>query len=120
MQRLRTFKNLKIIVSRYAANYYLDDETWLFFNDLLKEIPIKTYDQENFLRNNHFIEIKDSLYYYFVHIKDFMVKEGLSPIDFEKERIAEMIVNRRKVELLKKMQEEIYHEATLKGKIEVY
>jgi hypothetical protein len=105
---------------RYAANYYLDDETWLYFNDLLKEIPIKTYDQENFLRNNRFIEIKDSLYHYFVHIKNFMVKESLSPLDFEKDRIAEMIVNRRKVELLGKMQEEIYHEASTKGKIEVY
>ena len=105
---------------RYAANYYLDDENWLFFSDLLKEIPIKSYDYENFLRNNRFIEIKDSLYFYFVNIKNFMIKESTSPVDFEKERIAEMIVNRRKVELIDKMQQEILQEATAKGKIKVY
>ena len=37
---------------QYALNYFLDDNTWLLFDDLLKEIPINTYDKEQFLQNN--------------------------------------------------------------------
>ncbi len=106
--------------SRYAANYYLDKEIWLFFNDLLKEIPIQTNDHESFLRSNRFIETKDSQYIYFLNIIDYKTKHATSPIDFEKDRIVEMIVNRRKMELLNKVHQEIYNEAIEKGKIEVY
>lgn len=106
--------------ARFAANYYLDDENWLFFNDILKEIPIKTYDHENFLRNNRFIETKDSLFHYFIHIRDFKIKESVSPLEFEKIRIAEMLINRRKTLLLNNLREDIFKDATEKGKIEVY
>ena len=43
---------LEIYCHQAAINYFLDDNTWLLFDDLLKEIPIKTYDKEQFLKNN--------------------------------------------------------------------
>ena len=39
---------------QFATNFYLDDSSWLLFDDLLKEIPIQTYNKELFLQNNHF------------------------------------------------------------------
>ncbi|HXC05762.1 MAG TPA: hypothetical protein VNZ86_13465, partial [Bacteroidia bacterium] len=46
----------------FAENFYLDDNSWLLFDDLLKEIPIETYNKELFLRNNRFVEVADSLH----------------------------------------------------------
>ncbi|MDE5605953.1 MAG: hypothetical protein K2I68_01465 [Bacteroidales bacterium] len=40
-----------------ADNYYLEEDQWLYFNDLLREVPIQTYNQDNFLKNNRNIEI---------------------------------------------------------------
>ena len=34
---------------QFASNFYLDDSSWLLFDDLLKEIPIQTYNKELFL-----------------------------------------------------------------------
>lgn len=130
--RISVFKNLILSekphdktrleneAKRYAANYFLDDNVWLLFDDLIKEVPIKTYNQEAFLKNNRFIEIKDADFYYLVNIKGFMIKESLSPLGFEKERIRNIIVNKRKVDLIKNTHQAIYKEALKNSEFEIY
>ncbi len=105
---------------QFAANFYLDDSTWLFFDDLLKEIPINTYNKELFLQNNRLVEVSDSTYNYFVNIKGFKIRNSLSPISLERENIKNIILNRRKIQLIAKMKEDIYTEAMNTKKIELY
>ena len=105
---------------QFAANFYLDDSTWLFFDDLLKEIPINTYNKELFLQNNRLIEVSDSSYNYFVNIKGFKIRNSLSPMGVEKENIKNIILNRRKLQLIAKMKEDIYNDAVNTNQIEVY
>jgi len=105
---------------QYADNFYLDDNTWLLFDDVLKEIPMKLYDKEAFLQNNRTIEAQDSTHFYFVNIKGFMTKNSTSPLSFEKANIKNIILNKRKVGLIKKMRDDIYNEG-LKNKVfEIY
>jgi len=47
---------------QYASDYFLDNSNWLPFTDLLKQIPIKTYNQEDFLKNHRDLEYSDSAY----------------------------------------------------------
>lgn len=105
---------------QYAINYFLDDNTWLLFDDLLKEIPIKTYDKEQFLKNNRYIEIKDSTGIYLVNIKGFKTKEGHSPLGFEKENIKNIILNKRKLTLIDQMEKNLYQEAIKKNDFEIF
>jgi hypothetical protein len=105
---------------KYAANFYLDDSTWLYFNDLLKEIPIKTYDQEDYLKFHRYIEMDDSLYSYFVNIKGFQIKESVSPLSFEKENVKKIILNKRKLKLIEEMQDNVYKDALKNNDFEIY
>ncbi|MFM7217699.1 MAG: hypothetical protein ACKO1U_06750 [Bacteroidota bacterium] len=105
---------------QYAVNYYLDDETWLLFDDLLKEIPIKTYDKEQFLQNNRVLEITDNNSLYLVNIKGFMIKNSLSPLSFERNNIRQLIVNERKLKLLEEMERQAYQEALKNGEVELF
>jgi hypothetical protein len=105
---------------QYAINYYLDDNTWLLFDDLLKEIPIKTYDKEQFLQNNRNIEIEDSSLIYLVNIRGFMIKNSLSPLSFERKNIITMIVNERKLKLIEDMEHQAYEDARKSGDVEIY
>ena len=105
---------------QFAINFYLDDSSWLLFDDLLKEIPIQTYNKELFLQNNRFVEVSDSLNDYFVNIKGFKIRNSLSPLAFEKENIKNLILNKRKLELITKMKEEVYNDAVNSKKIEIY
>ncbi|HEY6163015.1 MAG TPA: hypothetical protein VI112_17440 [Bacteroidia bacterium] len=111
--------SLQSYCTQFAENYFIDNKTWLLFDDLLKEIPIKMYDKELFLQNNRFVEVQDSLNYYFVNIKGFKIKNSLSPLSFEKENIRSIILNRRKLDLVAKMKEDVYNEAVKKNEFEI-
>ena len=105
---------------QYAENFFLDENNWLLFDDVLKEIPIKLYDKEQFLQNNRIIETQDSIFYYFVNIKGFMIKKSASPLSFEKENIKNIVLNKRKVDMIIKMREDIYNEAVRNKAFEIY
>jgi hypothetical protein len=112
-------KKLHDFCVKYAVNYYLDDQNWLLFNDILKEIPINTYNQEEYLKNNRTIEIQDSGFSYLLSIKGFMIKDGISPLSFEKKNIREIIINKRKLKLVEDMQKDVYANAVKKGAFEI-
>lgn len=104
---------------KFAGNYYLDDKNWLLFEDLLKEVPIETYDQEVFLRNNRNLEVRDGDYLYLVNIKDFMVRESLSPLSFEKGNIRNLILTRRKMDRVKSQRRMLLKKAMNEGRAEL-
>lgn len=116
----RDRKLLEDYCHQYAINYYLDDESWLLFNDLLKEIPIKTYDEEQFLKNNRYVEIEDSSNIYLVNISGFKIKESTSPLSFEKDNIKSIIINKRKLLLIEDMEKKVYDESLKNNDFKIY
>ena len=112
--------NLAEECEKYAADYFLDDQNWLLFNDLLKQIPIKTYNQEEFLKNHRDLEYQDSLYTYLVRFRDFKIKESISPLSFEKERVKNIILNKRKIDLIQIMHNDIYEKALKNADFEIF
>lgn len=104
---------------QFASDFRLDEENWILFDELLKSVPIKTYSQEHFLRNNRIIEISDSANIYLIKIIDFKIRESLSPLAFEKENIKAIILNKRKLELIKKMETEAIRKALSRNEVEI-
>ena len=96
------------------------DQLVQLFDDLLKEIPIKTYNKEQFLQNNRLVEVQDSAYIYFVNIKGFKIKDSVSPLSFEKDNIKNIILNKRKLELIDSMNKDIYDNALKNKNFEIY
>jgi len=113
-------ETLETYCREHASNFFLDDESWLLFDDLLKEIPIKTYNEEVYLQNHRYIEITQSPYIYMVLFKDFKIKESVSPLSFERENIRNVIINKRKLELIKNMQKDVMMTAIENNDFEVY
>jgi len=103
-----------------AVDFYLNDEHWISFNELLKRVPLEVFNQEIYLKNNKYIEIKDHPYWYFIHLRDFKIKEDVSPFDFQKERIKSIILNKRKIKLLNSLEEDIYQNAAENNHFEIY
>jgi len=113
-------ESLEKLCQQEAANFFLDDNVWLIFNDLVKEIPIKTYNQEDYLKTHEFIEMEDSTFNYFVHIKGYKIKESLSPLSFEKENIKSILLNKRKLTLLENLRKETYNDAVKHSNFTIY
>lgn len=112
--------SLENYIEKFSDLYYHDDETWILFNDVLKYVPINTYSQESFLQNNRKIEIDEGGVIYFVCFSDFMMKDGESPLGFEKENIRQIIINKRKLQIISKMRQEVYQSALTGNGFEIY
>jgi hypothetical protein len=111
---------LSEMAEKYAADYFLDDQNWLLFNNVMNQIPVKTYNQEEFLKYHRDVEVQDSAYTYLVRFKDFKIKESISPLSFEKVRIKNIILNKRKIDLINKMHQDVYDHALKNNDFEVF
>ena len=111
---------IDFLSKQFATSFYIGDETWIRFDDLLQQLPIQTFNQELFLKNNSYIEIKDKPFIYLIRFKDYMISEGSSPLELETENIRNIILNKRKQSFLRSMHEELYSKA-LRGELfEIY
>jgi hypothetical protein len=115
-EKLATFCN------QYASNYFLNDNVWLMFDDVLKEVPIETANQDIFLQNNnnHIVQIADTNNTYYLGIKGYMVKNSISPLSFEKDNIKKIVLNKRKMDLVEKMKLNSFEQAQEHNDVELY
>jgi hypothetical protein len=103
-----------------ADNYYLDSN-WLFLDDITKEIPLnENYNQQRFLANNKYIQLEENNILYILYIIDFKIKNSLSPIEFEKEKIKDILLYQRKLKYLKDLEKNLIKNAKEKGEIKYY
>lgn len=102
---------LKKFCEENAMSYQIEDTSWQWMDELERLIPFDYTSQESFLGRSKFYETQDSSMVYMVRIKDYKSKEGVSPLEFERPVIKSLIINIRKQEILRKMEEDIYREA---------
>lgn len=112
--------SLEVYIENFADLFYLNDETWILFNDVLRYLPINTYNQEAYLQNHRKIEIKEEPWVFLVNFTDFKVKDGVSPLSFEKENISQIIINKRKLEIIGEMRDEVFQSALDNNDFEIY
>ncbi len=105
---------------QFAENSFIDDNTWILFDDLLKEVPLQEYNPELFLKGNKTLEFSDSAHVYFLNIKGFKIKNNTSPLSFEIQNIRNIIINKRKLKLVDDMKKQLYLKAKDAGSFEVY
>jgi len=105
---------------QYADKYdYLVDE-WNLFDTFLEEIPDVINNQEQYLRYNNFIETQDSLFYYLVNIKDCRLKSTVAPLNYVSDNIRYIILNKRKIEFIKELENDSYNDALNRNSFEIY
>lgn len=103
-----------------AASYFLDQQSWFVFNDILRDMPINPSNQESFLRSNNFVERTDEFYRYFLNIRDYRLEGSPSPLDFQSQNLRTIILNHRRQSLINELRQDIYREAVKSSIFEIY
>lgn len=111
---------LKEYCLQYAKGFDIFIDNWVDFETVKNNIPQKIDDDIRFLTRNNEIELKDSNYYYFVHIQEYKLKNELAPLEFVGYEIKNLIINQRKIEFLKQIEKNIYTEGIRKNRFKVY
>lgn len=104
-----------------ALNYHLDTTNWIFFDKVLEKIPL-----ENNIHISSFIKSKKNIHFienntaYYLNVLDYKLKDEISPIAFEKEKIKTIILNQRTQKLRKELNDNLYMDALNKQRIIIY
>lgn len=115
----KDIQSLTDYCSQFANKYDEFNDSWINFTELLINLPINI-DQNIFLKTNKTIETKDSLFYYFVNIRAIKFIQEVAPFEYVKSRISKIIINKRKLELLKNLEQDLYQDAITNKEVEIY
>lgn len=111
---------LKEYCVKYCEKYSLDNEKWIFFNDIIQEMPLRIDNKKQYLQYNRYIEVRDTSYLYLVRIFDYKTTDSISPLSLVEQDIKNIILNKRRLDLIERMEDALYKEAMNNRAIEVY
>lgn len=104
----------------YARNFSLEDTAWISFNDFRKLIPIATYNQQDFLAKNRFVQIEEENLIYLAEISEYKIKDNASPLVYVKDVIRKTLLNKRRLELISNLEKNLFSDALKKKEFETY
>ena len=114
-------EQIKSYCYSFATTYSLEDSIWLNFEDIIRNTPLASIPNKvQFLQQNKFIETSDENYVYFLKVSDYKISDQISPLEFVRDDITHIIINKRKIELTDKLEEKIYKEAQSNDDFEIY
>lgn len=112
---------LKSYCLSFSAAHHLVDTAWIAFDELVRNSPmIEIPNKIEFLKSNPYYESSDTNYLYFLKVDEYRVSDNVSPLEFVKDEIRNILLNKRKVELAKKLEDEVYSEAEGNKDFEIY
>ena len=101
------------------VSLYYNPEEWVFFDDLMKKIPIlEKYSEIEFIKKKKKVILEFNNYIYFINVFDYIIKNGTSPLSFEENKIKSIILNQRAKNLRKKLRQDLYNDGIKNNLIE--
>jgi hypothetical protein len=115
------FKELKSYCFRFAETYFLEDSVWINFDEAIRNTPfVSVTNKVDFLKSNQFVEDSNEKNLYFMKIKEYKISDQISPLEFVRNDIKQIILNKRKVALANQLEEVVFEKAKSSNKYEIY
>jgi len=102
-------------------SYAFNDSIWVDVNQVYQKLPfINADNKENYISNGISYQYPDSTTVWLVKVKQVLPKDNPTPLQFLRPTIKQVIINKRKVELIKTIENEITNDAFKNNKYEIY
>lgn len=102
-------------------SYAFNDSIWVDVNQVYQKLPfINADNKENYISNGMSYQYPDSTTVWLVKVKQVLPKDNPTPLQFLRPTIKQVIINKRKVELIKTIENEITNDAFKNNKYEIY
>ncbi len=105
---------------QYANSYDIITNRWIRFDQILKNIPLTVENPDQYLEKYQFLEHTDSTSYYLVTIHDYKIKNEQAPLEYVHDHIKSLILNRRKIEFLRDIENNVYREGVNKNSFKIH
>lgn len=102
-------------------NYSLNDSVWIRLEQAVSKIPVIRADNKNeLLKKSNFIQRKDSLDLYLMQINDVLLRNEIAPLEYVKPTIDQIVINKRKLELIRQLEKDITKDAIKNKQFEIH
>lgn len=113
-------KDLDSIAIQFRS-YTLNDSVWIRLDQAINKIPVVTIEnKDELLKKSNFIQLKDSLGLYLMQINDVLLRNSTAPLEYVKPTINQIVINKRKLELIKQLEKDIKKDAINNKQFEIY
>jgi len=119
----KRIQSLRDFCVKSAEFYHLKDSTWISLETLIASTPFMEMGNKVNLLNLSKIQPvsrQDGQYVYYLKTRDFKLVNQEAPFEFAKSRVVELILQKRKVQLIKKLEEDLLKKAQKSKKIKIY
>lgn len=98
-----------------------NDSLWVKASRVIREISPLTFENEDrYLKKSQFFELQDSLGVYLAKVSNVLNPNDISPLSFIKPTIKQVLLNRRRLALIRKLETEIIDDAIKDKEFQVY
>ena len=112
--------DLEELASHYGLTGYYDINTWMPFYTLQGAVPIVTYNENLYLKQNHTIVLNDDSVTYLARIIDYKMSDETPPLELQAENIRSILLNHRKLEILTRLQADLLEQAEQSDNVKRY
>ncbi|MCT8340958.1 peptidyl-prolyl cis-trans isomerase [Flavobacteriaceae bacterium TK19130] len=107
-------------ISIQFTRYNFNDSTWVRKNALEELLPVLKDENAKMLNISNFQQLQDSLGVYLIYVKDRLNTNDIAPLSFVKPTIEQVLLNKRKLELIKKLEKDLTRDARNDKSFEIY
>ncbi|MCE2682893.1 MAG: hypothetical protein LW704_08065 [Cryomorphaceae bacterium] len=107
-------------VKLYAEDFYFDDEEWIYFTELSKNIPLGKLNRDNLVLNRTKTYFSDEEFTYYINIIDYTLKDTPPPLDFVETQIKELILTGRMNQLRQKREKQLIQQVKRHHEINIH
>jgi hypothetical protein len=112
-------EELNAYCQQHAIKFILMEDRWNVFNEVISEVPQDLYSSSNSLFRTGTIELSDTTGTYILSIKEVKSKNEVAPLEFEASSIQGIILNKRKIDLVKSLEQQIFDEGLSKNHVRI-
>ena len=105
---------------QHAVKYEYFYDRWVSASEIWSWLPSKESDMDEFLKKNHHVELKDTAFWYFLNISEYIRTGEQEPYEVARPHVRNMLLNRRQVEFMNQVKSDLYREASEDGKIKCF
>ncbi len=99
-------------------SYNFNDSIWVSFKQVERKLPI--LNEVDKLKKNQFIQKEDSLGVYLLAVKNILYRNDIAPKSYVVPTIKQMILHKRKLDLIKKIEQTLVNDAISNKQFEQY
>lgn len=113
-------KDLNAMAMQFKS-YSFNDTIWIKSSQVINKISAFTPENKNeLLKKSNFIQLKDSLGVYLMQINDVLLRNDTAPLVYVRPTIDQIVINKRKLELITKLEKDITTDAIKNKQFEIY